>query len=636
MSQQPVPNGPPNNGGNGPNHPGQQNMPPSLLFSTNTPPTGQQQLHSPPTDSLFTCDWPDFIRRLSQIRFNSIKGVLNARPDQPASPEELEAERPALVACHRKLELAQRFLTTLPAGDSRYRREAMLDIIGTRAELESRRWRFFKINDLPTEIILHILKMVSNSPGDFVRVRGAITSVCRLWRQLAIEDPTLWNGIMINTRNWARVFDRVGTWIERAQNTRLAIRFDDGHEVTNPDGTPHPSATHEITDAEMAQLLNLLETKVFTTSNLIFLVRNWGPVLTFVEWLHKLASKGRPLLLERLELFRTGDLYLWPNENSIEGHDKVLFPLIGGPVAPLLNWITLSGVHFDWKMSAVGHLTCLDLRRLPLELAPTKHIYHNMLKHSPLLTRMLLDGAGPQLPKGWQDEKLQPVALNQLKLLLLSNLSPQYVTNLLDCFTCPNLVDLQLICLRRVEYGPAYEQMHNRFNKVRLFSMFEVDILPDSVEPFVRFLGTMTSVTYMRLTPPTNPIGPPGGAEVCFAYDAVTARPLPGISPELLQHLLQYEAPFLDEVSSYDPEVGPIPSLPNLKAIEVRNISSEGLHALLELRRLAGRPLSKTYAHEPHIYREGALSAYMHDNHIVPCVTAPGRMTPEEAEAKGM
>ncbi|KAF9041755.1 hypothetical protein BDZ89DRAFT_1060117 [Hymenopellis radicata] len=453
--------------------------------------------------------------------------------------------------------------------DDPRRHEVVNRLVLLRTEYNLRFWRLFRINDLPSEIILEILRLAVWSDSNGARVRLAVSSTCRMWRELSLGDQSLWTAIMINTSQYP--FDRAFAWLDRAGRSSLHIRFDDVEK-------------DKIDNERMNMLLDRLFANVYQIEVLVMIIFDWEPLLTLVKRVDEVARRGRPLILKRFEVHRRGDLYEWPGiKRVVVGHEEVTrYPVIGGPVVPKLDWLCINGIHFEWQASSISNLTTLDLRRLPLELAPTREMFRLILRKCPLLFRLTLDGAGPS--RGFDPHfTADPVPLNHLKILLICNFAPGFVKGITQQFSAPNVQDLQLLSFKKRGYGPVYEYMVGMFPKVNILSIFQHDF-PDPIDmtSFIAFLASMPKVRYLRI----SEITPPGIA--AFMYDPVTMHPHIGIPNEHRSLFHEHHVPSMSETVIHgDSDTKPVILLPELRYVEVQTF--------VESRKAIGYPLSKLY-----------------------------------------
>lgn len=420
-----------------------------------------------------------------------------------------------------------------------------------------RRWRPSRINSLPAEIVLEIIRYACWSPGDAVKIRTAITSICRWWRELALGDSTLWSVIHFHIKD--HPFERCYLWLTRAGNAPLRVWFDDGPVLGY-------RANRHITDPEMQALLKHLFPSIYRIQTLFFVIYNWPPLLTFVKRLHAISQAGRPLILEELEIHRSGNLHKWPTEFiPIDDHPVEGYPVIGRHVTPKLDSICLDGIHFDWRASNICNLTSLDLRRLPLELSPSLSEFRSMLQSSPHLLRLHLSGAGPNVFFD-PTRDLPPIHLEHLKTLVLCNFAPTYAQGIVQNISAPVLKELQITKFMRHDYRTFWSYMTGLFPSVVLLSLTHVDIaMPDAMGPFVRFLASMPRVRYLCVSPITP------GAVAAFLCDSKTALPHPAIPARNRALFKADNVPNMDIVAtppSSDAD-GVVPVFPELEVFEL-------------------------------------------------------------------
>ncbi|KNZ77002.1 hypothetical protein J132_07904 [Termitomyces sp. J132] len=334
--------------------------------------------------------------------------------------------------------------------------------------------RIFRINDLPTEILTNIFRLIVwpvPNPSTGILWRLWLTWTCRRWRQVALGDCTLWNAIWFRDRP---PFKRSWAFLERAGTSTLDLR------ISSEDTTP-------ISLAEMDHLLNRLLTCLSQIRILIYIGSSWEHIALLLD---KLRAADVPLAIERLEIHRLGRIdygtygYIQPTA------------LFNGKGTPRLHYLSLSGVHIDWNTSILQNLSTIDIRKLPLELSPTITRFREILISCPALRKLCLDGAGPQIDL--YDLPPFQIVMTKLKILCISDFSAQYARHVFSHFTAPNLVDLTFINMTGEDYSPLYEILVNRFPEIRLLTMYAVD-LPVRSKALVQWLISMPQLTYLRI-----------------------------------------------------------------------------------------------------------------------------------------
>ncbi|KAG7452298.1 uncharacterized protein BT62DRAFT_296261 [Guyanagaster necrorhizus] len=496
-----------------------------------------------------------------------------------------------------------------------------LALIKTKMGHDLQYFIFFRMRDLPTEIITNIFRLVAwstSTPDKSVVTRMWLTHVCRQWRTVALADHTLWSAIWFRDKF---PFTRSLTFIERAGHAPLDIRINDTSEA------------EALSDTQMNYLLDRLFPKIRTIRIFIMLCYQWEPILTVLKRIHQALRMGRPLILQRFELHRLGDPFLWPGPNFTPvGHSVTMYPMIGGPMLPKLTYVSVNGIHFDWHSSSISNLTTIDIRRLPLQHAPSASVFRSMLINCPLLEKLALDGAGPNgPPTGLNDSA--PIELKHLKILVLANFTPSYVQGVVVHFTASDVRDLTIMNLFRHDYTALYVFLTGRFPEVRIFTMYTLQVERGlGHTAMVKFLGSMAAVRYIRIA-----VLEPYGLST-FMYDPKTMMPHRELPPLTRTLFRRAGAPNITEADlSLDGEgkkrKKPKPKtyiFPCLEVAEVQSIDKGWLLAWLAGRTAIGMPLKV-------LYLQGDLSKYEAAdyerlNKLVPklAIIGLGQKTPEE------
>jgi len=102
------------------------------------------------------------------------------------------------------------------------------------------------ISILPAEILARIFHFSASSEQPYSRSLGwvHVTHVCRRWRQIALDDPTLWTHFFFP---YSRNEDRIAERLSRARNAPLVIKLN-GSMVKDTFSLfiPHISHTREL------------------------------------------------------------------------------------------------------------------------------------------------------------------------------------------------------------------------------------------------------------------------------------------------------------------------------------------------------------------------------------------------------
>lgn len=358
-------------------------------------------------------------------------------------------------------------------------------------------WFSFPIRDLPDEILTIIFRYVvwsSNGADQATQHRLWLTWVCRRFRAIALSDATLWNSVWFrDSPPWTRSF----TFIERANTATLDLRID---EKIGPEGTAHdaPPKYPPITVPQIKELLKILGPKVGQIRILVVVLSDMEVVEAFMEGL----SKAGPLsAMERIEVHRTSQPYLWPKDKS-EGSGGHL-PLSEQPT-PKLRWLSLNGVTTNWNALQPSNLRTIDLRRMSVQACPTSERWSEILKLSPDLFKLSLDAAGPQLDPRRQriGTGARPIDLPCLRDLTIGDMSCLYAAHVLAHMHAPRVMSLSLMSLTGQDYGPLTEMLKGRFREVRMLQLqgFEVGKTDHNMQRAVAWFESMPRLKLLKFS----------------------------------------------------------------------------------------------------------------------------------------
>ncbi|KAI0068096.1 hypothetical protein BV25DRAFT_1818464 [Artomyces pyxidatus] len=425
---------------------------------------------------------------------DTIKGYLSVQPD-PTVPDS-----PAQIAQNRQL--ARRYKARMDLIVNNFavllQNRHDLKLADTLSEAKWKRYvllaRLFPINDLPTEILSNILRYVVWSTKDASEStlrRLQVTWVCHHWREMAIADQTLWNTI------WFRdlpPYERSFNFFHRAGTAALDIRFnEDKRFLATGD------AQYKLTGERMEKILDVIMTKVDQIRMLILVIDSWPPVLALFDRLRN--SPRVPKWLERVEIHRTGRPYIWPGPDLPSPEFIAGTSLCAGN-APALHFLCLNGVHVNWNTSPMVNLTTLDLRRMPMSVGMTLQRFRDVLRASPKLKKLSLDGAGPFRPKDWNFSMvLPPIDLPDLTTALFGDFSMTYAIYAISNIHAPNVRDLSLVNMTGEDYGLFCKFMVGRFPNVVVLTMYtlQVEDTPQNTRYMVQWLMSMPLVQYLRV-----------------------------------------------------------------------------------------------------------------------------------------
>ncbi|KAF5368563.1 hypothetical protein D9758_002243 [Tetrapyrgos nigripes] len=396
------------------------------------------------------------------------------------------------------------------------RAEFYRQLFNARLDHDVRYFRLFRINDLPMEILSNILRFIvwsAPEPPMGILWRLELTWVCSRWRNAAIGDPTLWSAIWFRDQP---PFTRSLAFVQRAKRSPLDLRISD-------------SPTKVYTYDEIQNLLEHLTPSISNIRMLIVLLHSWDCVLALLSWLNRWGSESVPMIMERLEIHRTGDPRAWPGHGlRIEPHPVTLFPLFGGKHLPSLNYVTLNSVHCDWNKSAFRDLTTLDIRRIPLELCPTLARFRDILSACSRLEKLSLDGAGPSDKPNLYHGK-DPIVLNSLRTFVLANFTLVFIHSIITHISAPFVRDLTIMNFVNQDYTPFYYHITGQFREVRLLTLYNVQCYEQGIDCFIKCLDSFPHLRYLRMAN----LGP--SVLSLFLYDPDKKTPHPKLSAEMIE-----------------------------------------------------------------------------------------------------
>lgn len=422
--------------------------------------------------------------------------------------------------------------------------------------------RIFRINDLPIEIfsnILHLICSTAPDPSATIRWPLHLTWVCRHWRAVMIEDQTMWNTLWLSdTFN----YNLSMIWLERAGNTAIDVRINDSKEKP-------------WTLAIARAVVERLFAKLSTIRVLVVILQDWDAILYLVHEFQRVKTHNMPMIMERLELHRTGQAYV---QAGIQ-HDLNLYrrstSLFGGANVPTLRHITINGINIDWASDVLGNLLTIDMRRIPIDRGPTAQELYNILLNSPTMNKLVFTGAGPRLPT--THILPPPVEMRDLVSVALGDVSPAYGAYTVSRFTCPNLLDLTLMNLIRQDFAPFYQSLTNRMPLMRVLTQFGADLPPggDALAAaqlvYVKFLEALPEVKYLRIN---------------------------AVSHDLLNLYLWDSKHMVSAVGIVGAVNFEHPVCPKLEVLEYHQMDTQFISTWVAARRNMGLPLKKVYIGE--------------------------------------
>ncbi|KAJ3816608.1 hypothetical protein F5880DRAFT_1512513, partial [Lentinula raphanica] len=347
---------------------------------------------------------------------------------------------------------------------------------------------------------------------------------------------------------------------------------------------------------EICALLKDLTPHLHHIRVLIILLEDWEPILSVLKWLSDYGKEGvRPLMMERFEIHRTGNPFLWPGlvwrgTNFVPvNHSTSLYSLFGGKYVPELKSFTMNGINIDWANThSLNNLTTLDLRRIPLQLCPPVSCFRQILATSPMLMKLSLDGAGPASSNPTTISNLPTIDLPHLHTLVLANFAAPFTTNIVSHFTAPNLKDLTIMNFTGVNYGPFYEFMIGRFQKIKLLALRTATCPIKTLPMMIKWLDSMPLLAFARLAALKRDI------LLAFLFNPYTMKVHPDFPSSLRTAFgLVEETPSKEALE----DVKRKPSIvsPCLNVLVVENIQPEIFAEFVRARKLCGIPVKKTY-----------------------------------------
>ncbi|KAF7311043.1 F-box domain-containing protein [Mycena chlorophos] len=354
-----------------------------------------------------------------------------------------------------------------------------------------RYFRLFRVNDLPTEVLNNILRLVIwDSSKTPVQTRLNITWVCKRWREIALNDATLWTAIWF--RPSGSRLERAFAWLDRAKKAPVDVRLDCGG-VFIP-GLEDQELQGTIAAPELRDMLIRILEKRESIRMLIMTLDDWDSALTVLELLATIGRLGMPKL-ERFELHRGGTRnetrhsLIWPN--------PIAHPFLGGIEPPILSYLSLNGVPIEWNRSVLENLTTFDIRRLPNSYMPDLRRFREILSSCPRLVKLSLDGAGPRFDSISGD--MEPIDLPLLRTLVVAEFTRSYAIFIFSLFTARNVNDLTLMNFCGDDYTVLFDMLTGMFPNVQLLTAYSLQFEVEGSPVMVRWLESMPKLTYMRV-----------------------------------------------------------------------------------------------------------------------------------------
>ncbi|KAL0951553.1 hypothetical protein HGRIS_008236 [Hohenbuehelia grisea] len=410
-----------------------------------------------------------------------------------------------------------------------------------RLERDLRFYKLFRVNDLPSEIMSNILRYVIWSATIApvgILTRYNLAAVCRKWRYLVNEDPTIWN--IIGVHGYKDI-PRAILWIERAKDATIDLRIDEA----NMSGGDRFSFELE----HMQTLLAAVIPKLSQLRSFTVIIEQWPAVLLLLDSLRQAGEQGVSFNFDRFEVHRVGHPFVWIGPGYEPEQYRHPITLFGGAPTPRLEHLALNGVHINWNTSHISNLVTLDIRRVALDLCPSLSQFRDMLQSCPNLNRLVLDSAAPYNDVA-DVGTLQPIPLMNLKDLVICNYSLEYSLLVLRQFVAPNVRRFTIANFRGENYAPLFFLLVGRYPQVRSLTFTNVEMAWSvrCVPLIVKWLSSMPDLQFLRLSK----------VDRTFLFHFLHDRehphiyPMPGLAPPanvIAPRLTLLECELIDDIS---------------------------------------------------------------------------------------
>ncbi|PPQ65357.1 hypothetical protein CVT26_000072 [Gymnopilus dilepis] len=397
--------------------------------------------------------------------------------------------------------------------------------------------RVFRINDLPLEILVSIFRLIADpithSNLDIQR-RNAITSVCRHWRSVALDDGTLW-GILRFSKPVA--YEQCFEYFKRAKSSPLTVHVSD---------TPEEALTVETARSLTERLFTKLPCiRVFRA-----IVQQPDTALYFMRSLSCIGEQGIPTIMERLEIIQKT---VRPAAQANLNHQPVV--LFGGAYLPSLRHLGVGGLPVNFETCVLKDLDTLELSWMFVGDSPA--VFQSVLRKSPNLSKLSLDNAGPRSPPSCRGPA--PVSLPRLETLAIVNYGLEYTLFILSQFTAPNVVELNLCQIHTREPSRIFDQLVGKFPAVKSLTLncFAQVVRLEDGPSIAQWLRTMPLLVYLRLVNVSENFLLP------FLYDAKTLRLPTSNVPLNIKHSICPKLKYLEIHYSSPMKMPTTPNIPN-------------------------------------------------------------------------
>ena len=442
------------------------------------------------------------------------------------------------------------------------------------------------IHALPVELLSRVFMLgqpdgtpYPEFPPDFSQTFEVLVShVCRHWRQVALDTPSLWTTIHLRLKCH---MDRSRIYLSRKKHKLIDILVDTCAEDEYEEG-------YNLFTPEFMAVFSPLMPIVNAWRSFALKVRHKDCKIGARD---VLSSCGSAPNLEYLQL--------WHIENW-ESAER-LFTQIGPPPVvifnkelPKLQHLSLIGVNVPWtQVNFLEDLTTIEFALHSVDVRIPYEVWANMLKTSPRLEKLSLYYSGPKpgdFP--WPNEV---IALPGMKELSLTDLDAPYLCDILRYLHMPQLTSLRLE-LPAQEPGQTFTELIDDL------------ITPKRPTPALAPAPTATGAQKQ----PATPAGPMFPRLATLAVHALECTPadfrrlleaVPTVTrlelgcarldDAFVEELLRVSTPA--EVGAADKGKGRAPYagvlLPDLATVRVSGLAPATLVRLIEFRRAQGRPV---------------------------------------------
>lgn len=291
---------------------------------------------------------------------------------------------------------------------------------------------------------------LSSDSEIFLPFRFAVSQVCRHWRTVALETPSLWTKIEISCMDQSP-YEKVTAFLERSKSLPLDIYIDSEPPDDLSDDEDVPE---ELSKVDLDRLLALLVPHVPRWGSLEVHVGSYEHMYTILK------AVSDPSVPPAAQL---RDLQLYHHEESDDDDTTFSkpeysdhFTLFSGS-APQIRSISLWGVHVDWTQSWLRspHLVELELAYHTQDVRAHWSTFSAMLRAAaPTLEKLCFEQSGPSGSPGewtiepgtpeWSIDVNNPILLPKLIQLELAFIPPFEVVSLLRKLCMPSLKGLAL------------------------------------------------------------------------------------------------------------------------------------------------------------------------------------------------